>query len=59
MRVVDGTIADRKFTALCAREGRVTAAIGVNTVRPLRGLRSLVSDRTEWATAATAHITAP
>ncbi|GGL15478.1 NAD(P)/FAD-dependent oxidoreductase [Nocardia jinanensis] len=55
IHVVDGDIAERKFTALCARDGRVTAALGVNMVRPLRALRSVVADRTDWTTAMAAH----
>lgn len=49
VQVVDGDLASRKFTALFGRDGRVTAAVGVNMVRPLRALRPLVADRTDWA----------
>lgn len=56
--VVDGSLADREFTALCARDGHVTAAIGVNMVRPLRALRPAVADRAEWDAAVTAHTAA-
>lgn len=55
IHVVDGSIADRTFTALCARDGHVTAAIGVNMVRPLRGLRPAVANRAEWDTAVATH----
>ncbi|GAB3688070.1 oxidoreductase C-terminal domain-containing protein [Saccharopolyspora tripterygii] len=48
MQVIDGSLAERRFTALF---GRVTAALGVNMVRRLRALRKLVADRTDWDTA--------
>lgn len=49
VRIVDGDLASRRFTALFGRDGRVTAAVGVNMVRPLRALRPLVADRADWA----------
>ncbi|MBQ0923584.1 FAD-dependent oxidoreductase [Saccharopolyspora endophytica] len=51
MQVIDGSLAERRFTALFGRDGRVTAALGVDMVRPLRALRKLVADRTAWDTA--------
>ncbi|MDT0426567.1 MULTISPECIES: oxidoreductase C-terminal domain-containing protein [Streptomyces] len=50
VRIVDGDLASREFTALFGRDGRVTAAVGVNMARSLRALRPLVADRTDWAT---------
>ncbi|WP_406691865.1 oxidoreductase C-terminal domain-containing protein [Saccharopolyspora sp. ID03-671] len=51
MQVIDGSLAERRFTALFGRDGRVTAAVGMDMVRPLRALRKLVADRTDWDTA--------
>jgi NADPH-dependent 2,4-dienoyl-CoA reductase/sulfur reductase-like enzyme len=48
VRIIDGNLAERRFTALYGREGRVVAALGINLVRPLRALRRLVADRTPW-----------
>ncbi|MCI2421327.1 hypothetical protein MOQ72_28185 [Saccharopolyspora sp. K220] len=45
---------ERRFTALFGRDGRVTAALGIDMVRPLRALRKLVADRTDWDTAVAA-----
>ncbi|MFC5833473.1 NAD(P)/FAD-dependent oxidoreductase [Nonomuraea insulae] len=53
MRVVEGSIEERKFTALYGRQGRVTAALGVNMVRPLRSLRALVASHAAWDEALT------
>lgn len=46
--LVDGDIAERKFAALCGRNGYVCAAVGVNMVRPLRALRKHVATGTAW-----------
>lgn len=51
MRVVDGSLADRKFTAVFGRDGRVTGALGINMVRPLRTLRALVAEGADWNSA--------
>lgn len=51
MQVIDGSLAERRFTALFGRDGRVTAALGLDMVRPLRALRKLVVDRTDWDSA--------
>ncbi|MFJ8019461.1 NAD(P)/FAD-dependent oxidoreductase [Streptomyces sp. NPDC096311] len=48
MQIVDGSPADRSFTALYERDGHVCAAVGVNRVRALRGLRPLVAARADW-----------
>lgn len=53
IRVVEGSLAEERFTALYARDGRVCAALGINMVRPLRALRPLVAARTAWADALT------
>lgn len=57
MRVVDGSIADRKLTAVFGRDGHVTGALGVNMVRPLRALRALVAERADWDNAVSATTT--
>ncbi|MGW0808927.1 NAD(P)/FAD-dependent oxidoreductase [Nonomuraea sp. NPDC002799] len=53
MRVVEGSIEERRFTALYGRQGHVTAALGVNMIRPLRALRALVASRAAWDDALT------
>ncbi|MFB7494456.1 NAD(P)/FAD-dependent oxidoreductase [Streptomyces sp. NPDC056161] len=47
-RVVDGGLAERRFTALYGAKGQVCAAVGVNMTKPLRALRALVAARTPW-----------
>lgn len=51
VHIVEGSLAERKFTALFAREGKVCGAIGVNMFRPLRALQPLVAARTPWEAA--------
>ncbi|WP_327299226.1 NAD(P)/FAD-dependent oxidoreductase [Streptomyces sp. NBC_01197] len=51
VHIVEGSLAERKFTALFARAGQVCGAVGVNMTRPLRALRPLVAARTPWAEA--------
>ncbi|WP_405752014.1 FAD-dependent oxidoreductase [Streptomyces sp. NBC_01411] len=46
--LVDGSLEQRKFTALYGKGGRVCAAVGVNMLRPLRALRALVAARAPW-----------
>ncbi|MFE2375225.1 NAD(P)/FAD-dependent oxidoreductase [Streptomyces sp. NPDC059398] len=55
VHIVEGSLAERKFTALLARGGQVCGAVGVNMVRPLRALRPLVAARTPWAEALVAQ----
>jgi 3-phenylpropionate/trans-cinnamate dioxygenase ferredoxin reductase subunit len=50
VHIVEGSLTQRKFTALYGREGRVTAALGVNMMRPLRALRPFVAERADWDT---------
>ncbi|MEU5839977.1 oxidoreductase C-terminal domain-containing protein [Streptomyces diacarni] len=45
---VEGSLEERKFTALYVRAGHVVGALGVNMIRPLRQLRALVAARTPW-----------
>lgn len=52
--LVDGSLEERKFTALYGKDGRVCAAVGVDMVRPLRALRPLVAARASWDEAVTA-----
>ncbi|MEV7341097.1 FAD-dependent oxidoreductase [Streptomyces sp. NPDC093544] len=47
-RVMEGSLTERRFTALYGRNGHVHAAIGINMMRPLRSLRPLVAARTPW-----------
>lgn len=48
VEIIDGSLADRKFTALYGQNGHVCAAVGVNLVRPLRALRRHVAAQTVW-----------
>ncbi|WP_199785584.1 NAD(P)/FAD-dependent oxidoreductase [Streptomyces sp. Tu 6176] len=47
-QVVDGDPAQRKFTAVRVRDGRVVAALGMGMFRQLRTLRELVAERAPW-----------
>jgi 3-phenylpropionate/trans-cinnamate dioxygenase ferredoxin reductase subunit len=47
--VVDGDLAQRRFTALYGNKGHVCAAVGVNMIRELRRLRPLVATHTPWS----------
>lgn len=47
--IIEGDIADGRFTAVYGRDGRVCAAVGVNMVRPLRRLRRHVANQTSWS----------
>jgi NADPH-dependent 2,4-dienoyl-CoA reductase/sulfur reductase-like enzyme len=58
VEVVAGSVADHKFLALCTRDGRVTAAVGMRMPAPLARCRPLVGsgatlaealDRAPWA----------
>lgn len=46
--VIEGDVADGRFTAVYGREGRVCAALAVNMMRPLRTLRPHVAQQTPW-----------
>ncbi|MFI6093647.1 NAD(P)/FAD-dependent oxidoreductase [Streptomyces sp. NPDC051218] len=48
MHIVEGSLHERKFTALYLRHGHVTAALGIGMIRPLRALRPLVAARAPW-----------
>jgi 3-phenylpropionate/trans-cinnamate dioxygenase ferredoxin reductase subunit len=44
VRIVEGSITDRRLIALYARRGRICAAVGVNMTRTLRGYRPQVAE---------------
>lgn len=46
--VIEGDVADGRFTAVYGRQGRICAALGVNMMRPLRTLRPHVAEQTPW-----------
>ena len=60
VEVVAGSIADRKFLALFAREGRLHGALGVNAPRWVMPMRRLFLDGADWddALAAAAELSA-
>jgi 3-phenylpropionate/trans-cinnamate dioxygenase ferredoxin reductase subunit len=48
MRVVDGSLADRKFVAIFGRDGRLTGALGLNRMRKLMDWRTALHDDVSW-----------
>ena len=54
MVVVDGSLADRRFTALYRRGDRVVACLGVNQPRALIKYKKLIAGDTRWEAALTA-----
>lgn len=48
VRVVDGTLADRRFVALYGRGGRVVAALGCNRPAVVMRYRRLIADGLAW-----------
>ena len=54
IRVVAGSIEDKKFLALFGRHGRLHGALGVNAPRWVMPTRKLFLDRATWAEALTA-----
>ncbi|MFE6055935.1 NAD(P)/FAD-dependent oxidoreductase [Kitasatospora sp. NPDC056446] len=46
--VVDGSLAEHRFAAVCVRDGVVTGAVGIASARALRGLRARVAARGRW-----------
>jgi 3-phenylpropionate/trans-cinnamate dioxygenase ferredoxin reductase component len=48
MRVVDGSLADRKFVAIFGRDGRLTGALGLNRMRKLMEWRAGLHDDLSW-----------
>ncbi len=51
VRVVRGTVAERKFIALYGRNGRFRAALGFNMPRDLVAYRRLLKQQASWADA--------
>ncbi|MFD8708422.1 NAD(P)/FAD-dependent oxidoreductase [Kitasatospora sp. NPDC059648] len=45
---VDGGLAERRFAAVCLREGRVAGAVGIASARALRRLRAQVAAHAPW-----------
>jgi 3-phenylpropionate/trans-cinnamate dioxygenase ferredoxin reductase component len=48
MRVVDGSIADRAFVAVCERDGMVGGVLGVNRARLVAAYRARLEDGLPW-----------
>ncbi|MCM3922694.1 FAD-dependent oxidoreductase [Frankia sp. AiPs1] len=48
VHIVEGSLAERRLTALFGRDGRVRAAAGVNMPRATRRYRPLVAERAPW-----------
>ncbi|MFG3223841.1 NAD(P)/FAD-dependent oxidoreductase [Kitasatospora sp. NPDC048194] len=46
--VVDGSLADHRFAAVCGRDGLVTGAVGIASARALRHLRAQVAAHSAW-----------
>ncbi|WP_261575903.1 NAD(P)/FAD-dependent oxidoreductase [Frankia gtarii] len=52
VRIVEGSLAERRLTALHGRDGRVCAVVGVNMPRATRTYRPLVAEQAAWPSAA-------
>ncbi|MET8627257.1 FAD-dependent oxidoreductase [Kitasatospora sp. NPDC004669] len=50
--VVDGSLAEHRFAAVCVRDGLVGGAVGIASARALRGLRAQVAAHSPWPPAA-------
>ncbi|GAA2528809.1 NAD(P)/FAD-dependent oxidoreductase [Winogradskya humida] len=48
IRVVEGSTGEGRLIALYAKNGVVSAAVGINMIRALRGYRALVADAAPW-----------
>lgn len=48
MVVVDGSLDDRRFVAVCGRDGRIVAALAVGRARKLMAYRRMIADRVSW-----------
>ncbi|MEU3570122.1 FAD-dependent oxidoreductase [Kitasatospora sp. NPDC036755] len=46
--VVDGSLEERGYAAVCVRDGVVTGAVGIAAARALRGLRAHVAAHDPW-----------
>ncbi|WP_255528156.1 NAD(P)/FAD-dependent oxidoreductase [Streptacidiphilus sp. P02-A3a] len=51
VRIVEGSLAERKLVALYRSNGRVGGVVGINLPRPTRAYRALVAEGAEWSTA--------
>ena len=48
VRVVSGSVADRKFVALYGREGRLVACLTMSNPRAMRDYQKLIGERCAW-----------
>jgi NADPH-dependent 2,4-dienoyl-CoA reductase/sulfur reductase-like enzyme len=48
VRIVHGTLEERRFVALYGRGGRLTGAVAFNRVRQLMGYRRMILERVSW-----------
>lgn len=51
VRVVDGSIDDRRFVAIYGRAGKLVGVLGMNRPRVVMEYRQLIADGTSWADA--------
>ena len=56
MRVVTGSIAERRFAAIYGRAGRLVGVLGFNRPRHVMRYRMLIEARTSFAAALAAEI---
>ncbi|GAB2702648.1 NAD(P)/FAD-dependent oxidoreductase [Kitasatospora kifunensis] len=49
--LVEGSLTERRFAAVCVREGLVRGAVGIGAARALRGLRAQVAAASPWPAA--------
>ncbi len=48
MRIVDGSLEERRFVALYGRDGRLTGALAFNQVRLLMRYRRMIREGASW-----------
>ena len=51
MRVVDGSLEERRFVAIFGRAGQLVGAVAFNHARILMGYRRKIGERLSWADA--------
>jgi 3-phenylpropionate/trans-cinnamate dioxygenase ferredoxin reductase subunit len=51
MRIVDGSLEERRFVGLFGRDGRVVAAFGMNRPAPIMKYRARIATGLGWETA--------
>jgi 3-phenylpropionate/trans-cinnamate dioxygenase ferredoxin reductase subunit len=48
VRIVDGSLDERRFVAIFGRAGRIVGVLGMNRPRPVMQYRQLIADGASW-----------